>query len=154
MKHDEENLQIACVRWFSMQYPQYAPLLHHSPNGGWRNLREAARFKAMGTKAGFPDLFFCYPTGSAYGLFIEFKTAKGRQSEAQKQWEDACTRVWYLYKIVRSFDEFVEVMTEYINSIRQHESLHKRLLEIRRVSAPTEEERRKAEKDLKRMKSK
>ena len=71
-----------------------------------------------------------------------------------KQWEDACTRVWYLYKIVRSFDEFVEVMTEYVNSIRQHESLHKRLLEIRRVSAPTEEERRQAEKDLKMMESK
>lgn len=154
MRHDEDSLQIACVRWFSMQYPQYAPLLHHSPNGGWRNLREAARFKAMGTKAGFPDLFFCYPTGSVNGLFIELKTAKGRQSEAQKRWEDACTRVWYLYKIVRSFDEFVEVMTEYMNSIRQHESLHERILEIRRVSAPTEEERRRAEKELKMLKSK
>lgn len=149
MRHDEDNMQIACVRWFSMQYPQYAPLLHHSPNGGWRNLREAARFKAMGTKAGFPDLFFCYPTGSVHGLFIELKTAKGRQSEAQKQWEAACTRVWYSYKIVRSFDGFVEVMTEYMNSIRKHECLHKRLLEIRRVSAPTEEERLQAEKELK-----
>ncbi len=140
MKHEEDDLQIACVRWFSMQYPKYAPLLHHSPNGGRRNLREAARFKSMGTKAGFPDLFFCYPSGSAYGLFIEFKTAKGRQSEAQKQWQDACTRVWYAYKIVRSFEEFVEVMNRYVACVQQHEDLERKLLECRRVSAPSQEE--------------
>lgn len=122
MKHEEDDLQIACVRWFSMQYPQYAPLLHHSPNGGRRNLREAARFKAMDTKAGFPDLFFCHPSGCCHGLFIEFKTAKGRQSEAQKQWEAECTRIWYAYEVVRSFDEFVELMNKYIGNIRVMET--------------------------------
>lgn len=31
MKHDEDELQIACVNWFGMQYPKLSKLLHHSP---------------------------------------------------------------------------------------------------------------------------
>lgn len=62
MRHIEENMQIACARWFGLQYPRYAQLLHHSPNGGRRNYIEAARFKAMGTKAGFPDFVLFHPS--------------------------------------------------------------------------------------------
>lgn len=114
MRHDEDYIQIACVRWFSMQYPQYAPLLHHSPNGGQRNLREAARFKAMGTKAGFPDLFLAVARGGYHGLFIEMKNDRGRQSEAQKRWQDWVEWEGYRYEICRSLDEFMAVMNDYL----------------------------------------
>jgi hypothetical protein len=52
----------------------------HPPNGGSRNVIEATKLKAMGTRAGVPDLVFVRH-GKAY--FIELKAPKGRVSEAQ-----------------------------------------------------------------------
>jgi len=36
MKHIEDNLQIACVNYFNMQYPHF--IIHHSANGGKRTI--------------------------------------------------------------------------------------------------------------------
>lgn len=119
MRHNEDSLQISCVRWFSMQYPQYAPLLHHSPNGGWRNIREAARFKAMGTKAGFPDLFLCVPNTEAHGLFVELKTPTGRQTTAQVAWQEASRKQGYDYAVCRSIDEFISCISDYFAKVER-----------------------------------
>ncbi len=86
MRHEEEALQMQCVKWFEMSYPAFKGLLHHSPNGGKRNLREAARFKAMGTRAGFPDLALLVPRRGRYGLFVEMKSGHGRQTAEQRWW--------------------------------------------------------------------
>lgn len=117
MRHDEDNLQMACVRWFGWQYPHYAPLLHHSPNGGRRNAREAGRFKAMGTKAGFPDLFLPVARGAWHGLFVEMKTATGRQSPLQRAWQEAVEAQGYRYEICRSAERFEEVVTNYLERV-------------------------------------
>lgn len=114
MRHLEENTQIACVRWFSYQYQELAGALHHSPNGGKRNAREAARFKAMGTKAGFPDIALFYPTKEYHALFIELKTDKGRQTESQKWWQQWAENHGYKYAVVRSFEEFKEEIKSYL----------------------------------------
>ena len=87
MRHIEENTQIQCVKWFEYAYPKLSLLLHHSPNGGMRNVIEAARFKAMGTRRGFPDLILLYPSKNYHALFIEMKTPKGRQQPSQKIWQ-------------------------------------------------------------------
>lgn len=115
MKHEEENLQIACVRWFSLQYQSLSTLLHHSPNGGVRNKVEAARFKAMGTRAGFPDLFLSIPNAQYHGLYIEMKTAKGTQSKSQRIFQQRVEAIGYRYAVVRSFDQFVSEVREYLN---------------------------------------
>ena len=114
MRHEEETLQIACVRWFVYQYPKLSPLLHHSPNGGYRNKREAARFKAMGTRAGFPDLFLSVPNKSHHGLYIEMKSSDGRQSESQRIFQSYAQNFGYRYEICRSFEEFVAAVTGYL----------------------------------------
>lgn len=113
-RHDEDDLQMACVRWFSYQHPRLAPLLHHSPNGGYRNTREAARFKAMGVRAGFPDLVLLVPTSSHPFLCIEMKTPKGRLSEHQEAYRDAVTAAGGRYEVVRDFDGFVALVDEYL----------------------------------------
>lgn len=53
--HPEDDLQMACCQWYDLQWggrringEKIGRLLHHSPNGGKRSAREAARFKAMG----------------------------------------------------------------------------------------------------------
>ena len=112
-RHDEEDLQIACVRWFDLQYPQYRNLLHHSPNGGKRNVREAARFKAMGTRAGFPDLLLLVPRQPYNFLAIEMKASKGRQSDNQKQMQADMEAQGGIYVVCRSLDEFIGIIKAY-----------------------------------------
>ncbi len=116
MRHDEESLQSICVTWFSLQYPEMAQLLHHSPNGGRRNAREGARFKAMGVRAGFPDLQLCVARGRAHGLFIEMKAGTGRQSTSQKKFQELLTAQGYRYCLCRGFEEFREIITGYLNN--------------------------------------
>lgn len=113
-RHLEENMQMSCHRWFCYQYPNLALLLHHSPNGGKRNAREAARFKAMGTKAGFPDLFLYYPSKGFHGLALEMKTGTGKQTDNQKLWERKLIENGYSYRLVRSIEEFIEHVRAYI----------------------------------------
>lgn len=114
MRHIEENTQIICVRWFEAQYPQLAPLLHHSPNGGRRNALEAARFKTMGTRKGFPDLVLFFPAKRFHGLFVEMKTPKGKQQPSQKAWQERAEWAGYKYVICRSFDEFMAEIDAYL----------------------------------------
>ena len=114
MRHIEDKLHTACVRWFDYQYPHLRLRLHHSPNGGKRNLIEAARFKAMGVRAGFPDLILLVPKSQCPFLGIELKTFKGRQSEAQKAYQEEFGRMGARYVVIRSVEEFIKVVNDYI----------------------------------------
>lgn len=114
MRHIEDSLQKSCVRWFSLQYREYAQLLHHSPNGGKRNAIEAAKFKAMGVRAGFPDLGLFIARHGYHGLFIELKTAKGRQSEHQIYYQCVLEEQGYKYVIVRAIEEFINEIEYYL----------------------------------------
>ncbi|MBE9590003.1 VRR-NUC domain-containing protein [Moraxella sp. K127] len=75
---NEQKAILAWARWQKWADGKLADYLHHSPNGGKRHITTATRFKAMGTKAGFPDLFLFIPCGGYHGLFIELKTPKGK----------------------------------------------------------------------------
>jgi hypothetical protein len=112
-KNLESSLQIMCVRWFKMQYPE--KLIHHSPNGGQRNLLEAIRFKAMGTMAGFPDVFIPEPEGDKHGLFIEMKYGTGVLSDYQKACMSRLNERGYVAVVAASFEEFEKIVREYFN---------------------------------------
>lgn len=84
----EDQEHATLMAWARLQRfgdGKVADYLHHSPNGGLRSKREAAKFKAMGTLAGFPDLFCFVSKGQFNGLFIELKAHKGKVSDAQKE---------------------------------------------------------------------
>jgi len=117
MKRTEDRLQIAAIRWFKMQYPDI--MIHHSPNGGYRTKVEGGIFKAMGTIAGFPDIFIMKPNEKYHALFIEFKSEKGIQTKWQKHFEYKSERNGYKYVICRSLDEFMDVVRNYLNDKRQ-----------------------------------
>lgn len=116
-RHEEDDLQMNCIRWFDAQFPQLALQLHHSPNEGRLvgGVREGARRKAMGVRAGFPDLIFLHPSRTYHGLAIELKTAKGRQSESQKTYQKLLQDNGYLYAVVRSFEQFQKIITAYLS---------------------------------------
>lgn len=113
MTHEEDQIQIACVNWFNLQYPKLALLLHHSPNGGKRTRFEAIQFKRMGTRAGFPDLILCFPSKDHHALFVELKTEKGRQQPSQIMMQRALEWAGYKYVICRSLDDFMKEVQSY-----------------------------------------
>lgn len=114
MKHEEERLQIACVKWFDLQYPEYRMMMHHSPNGGYRTAAEARIFKAMGTRAGFPDLVLLRPKNGFSLLGIEMKTDKGKLSGYQKEYQEFFQKNGMEYKVVRNLDEFMAIVTDWM----------------------------------------
>lgn len=70
---------------------------------------------AEGIVRGVADLLFLYPSQGYHGLCIEMKTAKGRQSDYQKQWQTAVESVGYKYVVCRSQDEFRQIIKDYKN---------------------------------------
>ena len=54
MKNLESKLQILCVEWFRLQFPNV--LIFSIPNGGQRSLITAKILKAEGTVSGVADL--------------------------------------------------------------------------------------------------
>lgn len=111
----EHKIQCACVRWFRLQYPKLSKCLFAVPNGGKRDATTAAKMKAEGQLAGVADIIFLYPNQGYHALLIEMKTAKGRQSELQKEWEKHITQFGYKYIVCHSFEEFSQSMKDYIN---------------------------------------
>lgn len=115
MKHQESELQRNCVTWFRLTHPKLAKLLFAVPNGGRRSKVEACIMKAEGTTAGVADLLLLVPNQQHHALCIEMKTASGRQTQNQKDWQSAVTSQGYRYVVCRSFDDFLSTIREYLN---------------------------------------
>lgn len=117
MRHTESKTQTACVRWFRYQYPQYAKLLISVPNGVATTATQGRILKAEGMVAGASDLLLLLPNKSHPYLCIELKTDKGRQSDAQKAWQTSVQEhAFARYAIVRSVEEFISLITDYLNN--------------------------------------
>ena len=114
MRHEESKIQRAAVKWFRYMFPDH--VLLSIPNGGARNKIEAAILKAEGVLAGAADLFLACASKDelTHGLWIEVKTQYGRQTETQKAFQDKVLKLGYGYRIVRSLDEFIEVVNNYL----------------------------------------
>lgn len=118
----EDGHQLAIFQWIALNSHIYPELkwLHHSPNGGFRNKREAAKLKAMGVKSGFPDLFLPKPNRSHAGLFIELKRPDsvgkkaGKASTEQDEWKEYLIRVGYLCIVCYGWEDAVKVLKEYL----------------------------------------
>lgn len=114
MRHEESRLQQACVRWFSLQYRDIRELLFAVPNGGYRNAREAARFKMEGVRAGVSDLILLLPRGGYGALCIELKTDTGKLTALQKEWLKKAETAGNRCVVCRSLEEFIEEVKNYL----------------------------------------
>ncbi|WP_180853783.1 VRR-NUC domain-containing protein [Stenotrophomonas maltophilia] len=93
-RHPEDAHQKALFDWVAAASAQLPDLqyLMHVPNGGRRGKLEAARLKAQGVRAGYPDLVLDVARGEYHGLRIELKATRtdlGRKPEvsaAQRSW--------------------------------------------------------------------
>lgn len=114
MRHNESKMQIACKRWFDYQYQHFKHLLFAVPNGGQRGKYEAHIMKQEGVTAGVADMILLISRRGYGSLCIEFKTPTGRQSESQKEWQRIAEICGNKYVIIRSFEQFVKTVTEYL----------------------------------------
>ena len=117
MKHIESHIQQACFTWFRLQFPDLALLMFAVPNGGSRRRIEAKIMKAEGVTAGVADVLFLYPNSEYHGLCIE--TEKGRQQPSQKRFQQAVEAQGYQYAIVRSVEDFIELVKKYVFQTRK-----------------------------------
>jgi hypothetical protein len=87
----------------------------HTPNGGLRNVREAAKFKAMGVLPGVADLIFIWNRELIFGgskmnvpdiLAIELKSKPGTVTGSQTQFGDDLIALGGKYVIIRSMEDF------------------------------------------------
>lgn len=114
---NEHRIQVAFVRWFRMQYPEYAHALFAVPNGGRRDAVTGAKLKAEGVLAGVSDLIFLKSNAHYGALLIEFKDENGRQSPEQKKWQQLITADGcYKYVVVRSFAEARHEIEDYLKN--------------------------------------
>ena len=115
MKKDiEHSLQVCCVHWFRIQYPEYATLLFAVPNGGARNAWTAKNLRDEGALSGVADLLLLVPRHGYAGLCIEMKKPGGRMSDSQKAFKAAVERFHYKYVVCYSEDEFKAATADYI----------------------------------------
>lgn len=129
----EGKLQIACVRWFRLQYPAFANLLFHPKNeaDGATSGKKIAINAAQGVVPGVPDLILSLPSmregkigitaespALFYGLGIELKFGKtNNQSAKQKNFQMYWEEAGYKYALCRSLEDFMAVVKEYMLSV-------------------------------------
>ena len=126
MYRRESNLQSACVRYFRMQYPELGRLYISVPNGVPLGRASAAQFIREGLTKGVADTLLLVARGGFHGLAIEFKTEEiiykgGRkitqrtyQTPEQKEWAELVAKQGWLYVVVRTFEEFEEIVRLYL----------------------------------------
>ena len=120
-KHEESRIQKACVSWFRMQYRYKRRVLFAIPNGAKLSGNQTQRaitgkrMKEEGLVPGVADLFLSIASGEYHGLYLEAKTATGRQSDSQKEFEQDVISEGYGYALFRSLPEFQAIVRTYLN---------------------------------------
>jgi len=95
-------------------------MLFAVPNGGKRDKRTAARLRATGVKAGYPDVALDVSRGNHNGLRIELKRPKspgkrkGATSPEQEAWLDKLNAYGYAAVICVGWEQARKVIIEYL----------------------------------------
>lgn len=97
------------VDWLDIALPRGC-IYHHSPNEGKRHVNYHVKMKAMGMKAGFPDLCLFVPQryfwdGVACSIFLELKKKGGRVSPSQRQIHEKLIATGAAVAVIDSFSK-------------------------------------------------
>jgi hypothetical protein len=117
MKASEDKIQQDCYLWFKNNYclknqkPKFR--IFAIPNQG-KNAKEQAYKKMIGMEAGVSDLIICLPKKV---IFVELKTEKGVQSEAQKEFQKDIEALGLEYYLVRNLEHFQQLIFNKLENI-------------------------------------
>ncbi len=114
---DEDALQRSVVQWLTLAKPRC--VWFHVPNGGARDAVTGAKLKAMGVKAGVPDLVFAWKGGAGFVelkrpedrcLLSELSRPEGRLSPSQRAFRDECEAQGVPYVVATTLDEVIQAL--------------------------------------------
>jgi hypothetical protein len=106
----EARIQQEIVMFFNNEYPLLRGCLCYNNNnsvGGYRGKIN----KFLGVVKGRSDMVLYH---NGISIMIELKTEKGRQSPGQKTWQDLMVSQGFEYYIIRSLEEFKELIVKII----------------------------------------
>jgi len=110
----ESQLQQQCYLWFRKQYPAEEGRLWMQYNNP-RSMQSGRYLKLQGMVSGVSDLAFIRIDGTM--VFIELKVPTGKQSPNQKWWQSVIQRCNSEYYIVKSLDEFQQLINQNIKTM-------------------------------------
>ena len=110
----ERQIQIMCVSWFRMKYPEASRVFFSVPNGSFRNAWTAKNLRDEGALSGVADLILLVPKKGYASLCIEMKKPGGRVSDTQKTFCEAAKAFKNKYVVCYSVEEFKAAVREYL----------------------------------------
>ena len=106
----EARIQQEIVMYFNNEYPELRGCLCYNNNNSVGGLRGKIN-KFLGVIKGRSDMVLYY---KSFSVMIELKTEKGIQSQHQKDWQKLIENQGFEYYIVRSIEEFKELILKLI----------------------------------------
>ena len=112
----EAQHQATLFKWALSVRQQYPclKLLYHIPNGGSRDIREAANLKRQGIKKGVPDLHLPVARRGYHGLYIEMKIDTGTTSADQDWWLYELREQGYFCEVCHGWESARRVLEWYL----------------------------------------
>ena len=111
----EQETLIQWARLCSGRWPELK-LLHHIPNGGSRDRKEAAKFKRMGVLAGVSDLHLPVARAGYHSLYIEMKYEDGRITKSQREFLQAAAAEGNYCVVCFSAADAIETIDKYMHN--------------------------------------
>lgn len=112
--NEEHKLQCSEVSYMRATHPELERVFFAVPNGQKRTDRQTAWLHEEGMVNGVSDIILLLPNKFYPYLCIENKTPKGKQSPEQKLFQSAVESQGGKYVIVRSLDDFKELIEQYL----------------------------------------
>lgn len=103
------------MQWVHRCVPETQAIIYHTPNGGRRSKREAGILKAMGVRAGVPDLAIILPAPMlmAWAEVKLEKTAwhdRTGLSDDERKFRDQVLALGHRYAVVRTLGELYDFL--------------------------------------------
>jgi len=121
---DHEHIeQVKLFNWTKLpssklKYPLFEKLLFAVPNGGYRSKTTAIELKKEGVESGVADILFLVASRGFGYLCIEMKHGKNKQSDNQKDFENAVDHVGGLYQVCYTEEEAKKLLEWYYADIK------------------------------------
>jgi hypothetical protein len=117
MMQIEQHDQIIVANWLT----EHGIFYTIAPSGMKLPIGVAKRLKAMGYRAGTPDLMIFEPRNIYHGLFVEMKRPailgkdQGRVSQKQKEFGDEAIKKNYVFIVCWGSDDAITQIDRYLN---------------------------------------
>lgn len=108
VRHLETSFHISVVSFLKLAVSPEDAIFFHPANGEVRDIRTAAKLKAMGLLAGVPDLVFILPNGLC--AFLELKAPGGKLSQTQKAFRTKAEAMGCKYAVAYKMEDVVTAL--------------------------------------------